>query len=63
MTHDYDPCEHTGRHGYTLPGEPEYEFCERCRQPEYARAHTHAVTVEGPSMNTAAWVRRSFPLA
>lgn len=39
MFHQYEPCTHPGRHGYTLPGEAEYEFCDRCRQPERARCH------------------------
>jgi len=35
MTHPYEPCEHPGRHGYTLPGDAEeYAFCERCRDVE-----------------------------
>lgn len=34
-THPFERCEHPGRHGYTLPGDPaEFEFCERCRRPE-----------------------------
>lgn len=30
--HPYEPCDHPGRHGYTLSGEGEYEMCERCRR-------------------------------
>jgi len=30
--HEYEPCGHEGRHGYTLRGETEYEMCERCRR-------------------------------
>lgn len=36
--HAYVPCEHEGRHGYTLRGEPEYQFCERCRRGPEAHA-------------------------
>lgn len=38
-THPFERCEHPGRHGYTQPGEPEHEMCERCRQPRGDRAH------------------------
>lgn len=30
--HEYEPCSHEGRHGYTLRGEAEHEMCERCRR-------------------------------
>ena len=37
-SHPYEPCDHVGRHGYTLSGEAEYEMCERCRRGPEAHA-------------------------
>lgn len=45
--HVYEPCAHEGRHGYTLRGEPEYEFCERCRRGPEAHEGRTIATSEG----------------